>query len=106
MQQRSHHRTSSLPLPSSPNALTILLQASVYKMYTVPKLYLKLEYCIACAIHAHIVRCRPAVNRRIRTPPIRQRRDEPLPDTGKPMRGLKRSARRPKIVSTAEEQEK
>jgi small subunit ribosomal protein S26e len=32
-------------------------------------MYLKMAYCISCAIHAHIVRARAVANRRIRTPP-------------------------------------
>jgi len=71
-----------------------LKESSVYEIYVVPKLYLKMEYCISCAIHSHVVRSRPAALRRVREPPRRVRRDERKPDVGKPMKGLKKSARR------------
>ena len=34
--------------------------------YKMPKLYIKNQFCVACGIHARIVRVRSAVNRRIR----------------------------------------
>jgi small subunit ribosomal protein S26e len=69
-------------------------EASVYKVYQIPKLYLKVAYCISCAIHARVVRPRPANKRRIREPPARIREGDAKPNIGKPLKCLKPSQRK------------
>ena len=56
------------------SALRDIKDASALDNYVLPKLYLKMHYCIEAAVHQRIVRVRSSENRRIRAPPVRGRR--------------------------------
>ncbi|VDP86257.1 unnamed protein product [Echinostoma caproni] len=49
-------------------ALKDLEDASVYGSEFLPRLYVKLQYCISCAIHNKVLRNRSRADRRLRKP--------------------------------------
>ncbi len=54
------------------SSLRDIKEASAYQDYQLPKLYLKMYYCVEAAVHQRIVRGRSKEARRIRTPPERK----------------------------------
>lgn len=58
-----------------------LEENKAFENYIIPKLYIKMQYCVGCGIHARIVKVRSNVDRRSRAPPARIQRDI----TGKPI---------------------
>lgn len=48
-------------------------EASAYDVYAPPKFYVKMQYCVGCAVHRRVVRGRPAAIRKVREPPVHRK---------------------------------
>merc|ERR1712039_314266 len=54
------------------SSLRDIKDASAYSEYQLPKLYIKMYYCVEAAVHQRIVRVRSRTDRRNRAPPERR----------------------------------
>ena len=53
------------------SSLRDIRESSAYENYTLPKLYIKMFYCVEAAVHQRIVRGRSREGRKVRTRPER-----------------------------------
>lgn len=81
---------SAFPLPSTLVCECLLSPPRLHQILQNSSFFVINFLCVCVT-----VRCRNAQTRRLRDPPARTRRGDKKPNTGKPMRGLKRSSRRP-----------
>ena len=58
------------------SALRDIRDASAYDNYSLPKLYIKMYYCVEAAVHQRIVRVRSSEKRKIRAYVRPQRSDK------------------------------
>eukprot|EP01111_Echinosteliopsis_oligospora_P009878 TRINITY_DN297_c0_g1_i1.p1 TRINITY_DN297_c0_g1~~TRINITY_DN297_c0_g1_i1.p1 ORF type:complete len:121 (+),score=28.38 TRINITY_DN297_c0_g1_i1:109-471(+) len=65
-------------------AIKDIVDQSVYTDYKLPKIYIKLQYCVSCAIHSHVVRVRSVENRRKRDPPAPKKPAGPAANANAP----------------------
>ncbi|KAL7719007.1 40S ribosomal protein S26 [Entamoeba marina] len=75
-------------------AVRDISENSAIVKYKMPKTYLKLQYCVSCAIHGRIVRVRSVTERRNRVPPKRVQRKQTNYQS------------KPKVADTAKPEEK